>query len=72
MTATTGNLLSDETTTIETYYRDDTNDGRAVLKSELVATDPVNLLSPVTFIWGKYSTSNYEFTDVVCEKPLTS
>jgi len=72
LTATTGNLLSDETTTIETYYRDDTDDGRAVLKSELVATDPVNLLSPVTFIWGKYSTSNYEFTDVVCEKPLTS
>ena len=72
LTATTGNLLSDQTTTIETYYRADTEDGRAVLKSELVATDPVNLLSPVTFIWGKYATSSYEFTDVVCEKPLTN
>jgi hypothetical protein len=72
LAANVGYLLSDQTTTIETYYRNDLEDGRAVLMMSMEVKDPVNLLSPVIWSWGRYAASNYEFTDVVCEKPLTN
>jgi len=70
LSATNGNLLSDQTTTVETYYREDAADGRAVLKMDLVATDPVYLTEPWRFSWGKYAEKDYEFIEVECEVPL--
>lgn len=70
LSATNGNLLSDQATTVETYYRDDTPAGRAVLKMDIVATDPGYLTAPWKFTWGKYAEKNYEFIEVECEVPL--
>lgn len=70
LSATNGNLLSDQTTTVETYYREDLADGGAVLKMDLVATDPGHLTAPWKFTWGKYAEDGYEFFEVECEVPL--
>jgi hypothetical protein len=70
LSATNGNLLSDQTTTVETYYREDLADGGAVLKMDLVATDPGYLTAPWRFTWGKYGEDDYEFIKVECEVPL--
>jgi hypothetical protein len=70
LSATNGNLLSEQTTTLETYYREDTTEGRAILKMDLVATDPGHLTAPWKFTWGKYAENDYEFIAVECEVPL--
>lgn len=70
LVATNGNLLTDQTTTVETYYRKDKPDGRAVLASDLVATDPGHLTAPWTISWEKYAERDYEFIKVECEAPL--
>ena len=70
LVATNGNLLTDQTTTVETYYRNDTAEGRAVLAQDLVATDPGHLTAPWTISWGKYAEDDYDFIEVDCQKPL--
>lgn len=70
LVATNGNLLTDQTTTVETYYRKDKPDGRAVLRLDLVATDPGHLTAPWTIGWEKYAERDYEFIAVECEIPL--
>ncbi len=72
LSATTGNALTDQTSTVETYYRKDTTDGRAVLAMDMVATDPGYLLTPWTVRWEKYAENDYEFIEVECEAPLTN
>ena len=70
LVATNGNELTDQTTTVETYYRKDKTDGRAVLALDLVATDPGHLTEPWTISWEKYAERDYEFIEVECEIPL--
>jgi hypothetical protein len=70
LVATNGNLLTGQTTTIETYYRKDKPDGRAVLALDLVATDPGHLTAPWTISWEKHAERDYEFIEVECEIPL--
>jgi|TARA_B110000483_G_scaffold99953_1_gene122680 hypothetical protein len=70
LSATTGNALTDQTSTVETYYRTDTDEGRAVLSLDMVATDPGYLLTPWTVSWSKYGENDYEFIEVECEAPL--
>jgi hypothetical protein len=70
LVATNGNLLTDQTTTVETYYRKDKPDGRAVLASDFVATDPGHLTAPWTISWEKYAERDYTFIEVECEIPL--
>ena len=72
LSATTGNPLTDQTTTVETYYRQDKPNGRAVLRLDLVATDLGYLLTPWTISWSKYAENDYEFIKVECEKPLNN
>mgnify|MGYP001334416310 CR=1 FL=1 len=67
-----GYLLSDQTTTVETYSRNDLDDGKAVLMMEMLVTDPVNLLTPVYWARGRFGASSYQFTPVNCVKPLTN
>ena len=70
LVATNGNLLTDQQTTVETYYRNDKPDGRAVLALDMVVTDPGHLTAPWTISWGKYAERDYEFIEVECEVPL--
>ena len=70
LVATNGNLLTDQTSTVETYYRKDKPDGRAVLALDLVATDPGHLTAPWTISWEKYAERDYEFIEVECKVPL--
>jgi hypothetical protein len=72
LSATTGNPLTDQTTTVETYYRQDELNGRAVLRSDMLATDPGYLLTPWTISWSKYAENDYGFIEVECKKPLTN
>lgn len=66
-----GNPLSDQTTTVETYWRmDDPNIG-AALAMEMVITDPGYLTGPQTLQWQKYYTPEYEFIRVDCRVPPT-
>ena len=67
---TNGNLLTDQQTTVETYYRKDTPDGRAVLALDMVVTDPGHLTAPWLIRWEKYAERDYEFIEVECEVPL--
>ena len=71
LVATNGNLLTDQATSVETYYRNDTRDGRAVLALDMVVTDPGHLTAPWTISWGKYAEKDYEFIEVECEIPLS-
>jgi len=70
LVATNGNLLTDQTTTVETYYRKDKPDGRAVLALDFVATDPGHLTAPWTISWEKYAEKDYDFIEVECAAPL--
>lgn len=70
LVATNGNLLTDQQTIVETYYRNDDPDGRSVLALDMVVTDHGHLTAPWTISWGKYATSDYEFIGVDCQKPL--
>jgi hypothetical protein len=70
LVATNGNLLTDQTTTVETYYRKDKPDGRAILALDMVATDPGHLTAPWTISWEKFAERDYEFIEVECEIPL--
>jgi len=70
LVATNGNLLTDRTTTVETYYRKDKPDGRTVLALDLVATDPGHLTAPWTISWEKYAEDDYAFIEVECVVPL--
>lgn len=70
LVATNGNLLTDQQTTVETYYRKDTPDGRAVLALDMVVTDPGHLTAPWLIRWEKYAERDYEFIEVECAVPL--
>ena len=70
-TSPNGNPISDQTTTLETYWRmDDPNIG-ASLAMEMVITDPAYLTGPWTLRWQKYYTPGYEFIRVDCRIPPT-
>lgn len=71
LVGTTGHFLSDQTTTVETYYRDDKEDGRAALRMKMDIFDPGHLTAPWSIDWGKFGTPGHEFIPVECHKPLT-
>lgn len=70
LSSTAGNMLSDQTTTVETYYRSEDVDGRSFLNMEMVITDPLYLAEPHTMSSTKPYTAGYEFIAVDCYKPL--
>ncbi|MFL2546027.1 MAG: DUF6152 family protein [Candidatus Rariloculaceae bacterium] len=67
----TGNLLSNQTTTVETYRRADDPERGPLLELSLVITDPVYLDGPWEMRWHKpYAADEYEFTGLDCRVPL--
>lgn len=70
LVGTTGHLLSDQTNTIETYYRADKEDGRAALKMDMAISDPGHLTAPWSIHWGKFATANHVFIAVDCYEPM--
>lgn len=72
LTGPGGNALSDQTTTIETYFRNEDADGQSSLTMEMVVTDPGYLTEPWTRTWTKSYDSSYEFVANDCQKPLDS
>jgi len=65
-----GNWLSDQTTTVETYRRDDDPALGPMLAMEMVVNDPGHLTAPWTMSWRKRYLADYEFIAVDCQTPL--
>jgi hypothetical protein len=65
-----GNALTDQTTTVETYWRSADEDGRSFLNTEMVITDPGHLTEPYTMSTKRPYTADYEFSEADCHKPL--
>lgn len=70
LTSPNGNELTDQATTVETFYRSEDEGGRSFLNMDMVVTDPVYLTAPWTLSWKKPFTGGYYFIEVDCHKPL--
>ena len=67
----TGNMLSDQVTTVETYRRSNHPARGPLLEMNIVITDPVYLDRPWEMSWQKpYAADEYEFTGVDCRIPF--
>lgn len=70
LSGTNGNALSDQASTVETYYRNiDDKDGSSITM-EMVITDPGHLTAPWTLNWQKYFVEGHQFIENDCEVPL--
>ena len=65
-----GNRLSDQTTTVETYKRADSDEYGPVLSIQIVASDPVYLEKDLVLSARKMSAGEYEFIENDCQQPL--
>ena len=65
-----GNRLSDQTTVLETYRRNDNEQDGAVLAAEIVVNDPMYLTAPVTMTKAKTLVEGYEMIKNECYAPL--
>ena len=65
-----GNWLSDQTTTVETYRRDDDPALGPMLAMEMIVSDPGHLTGPWAMSWRKRYLAGYEFIPVDCQTPL--
>ena len=64
-------VLSDQTTTVETYRRADNPASGPLLEMTIIIADPVYLEEPWEMTWQKpYSINEYQFTGVDCRLPL--
>ena len=70
LSGASGYALSDQLTTVETYYRLEDDNGRSVLRLDADIYDPGHLTEPWKMSWIKSHLGNYEFIPVECEKPL--
>lgn len=71
LTGTNGNALSDQTTTVETYYRNQDDKGMSSLSMDMVITDPGHLSESWVLSWTKFYLDDYEFIAVDCLPPLS-
>lgn len=67
-----GNALSDQATTVKTYFRGEDKNGRSVLNLKMVITDPGHLTATHTTRSKKPNTVGYEFVEADCQKPLAN
>lgn len=65
-----GYALSDETTTVETYYRTPDQDGRSTFRMDMAINDPKYLTEPWAMSYIRLYAPDSEFIEVECEKPL--
>ena len=66
-----GNILSDQTTTLERYERAD-DEQHAALQMTLTVTDPAHLEETWESKWRKLQTHDYEFAETECQLPVLS
>ena len=69
-TGTGGRRLSDQTTTVETYRRDDDPEQGPMVAMEMIIEDPGHLTETWEMPWRKLYMADYEFIAVECHKPL--
>ena len=69
-TGTEGNWLSDRTTTVETYRREDDPEQGPMLAMEMIIEDPGHLTEAWEMDWKKLYMEDYEFIAVECHRPL--
>ncbi len=69
-TSPIGNWLSDQTTTVETFRRDDDPELGPMLAMEMIVNDPGYLTGPWVMGWRKRYLEGYEFIPVDCQTPL--
>jgi hypothetical protein len=67
---TEGHWLSDRTTTIETYRRQDDPEQGPMVALEMIIKDPAHLTEAWEMNWTKLYMEDYEFIPVECHKPL--
>ncbi len=65
-----GYALSDQTTTVETYYRMPDQEGRSTFRMDMAINDPEYLTEPWSMSYIRLYAPTYEFIAVECEKPL--
>lgn len=70
LTGPGGNALSDQTTTVETYTRNEDANGESSLTMNMVVTDPGYLTEEWSRSWTKSYNSTYELVSNDCQKPL--
>ncbi|OUU78549.1 MAG: hypothetical protein CBC38_07525 [Gammaproteobacteria bacterium TMED78] len=68
-TSLNGNVLSKETTTVETYEHVYHDDYGSMLQGEIIISDPLFLSDKWTMNWPKYYDSDYTFFEVDCRIP---
>jgi len=69
-TDTGGNWLSDQTTTVETYRRDDDPEQGPMVRMEMIIEDPGHLTEAWEMFWRKLYVEDYEFIPVECHAPI--
>ncbi len=67
---TGGNWLSDQTSTVETFRRDDDPPQGPMLAMEMIVEDPGHLTEAWEMNWKKLYMEDYEFIAVECHTPL--
>jgi len=69
-TGTGGNWLTDQTTTVETFRRDDDPEQGPMVAMEMIIADPGHLTEAWEMNWKKLHKEDYEFIPVECHKPI--
>ncbi len=69
-TGTGGNWLSDQTTIVETYRRDDDPEQGPMVAMEMIIEDPGHLTEAWEMLWKKLYMEDYQFIAVECHTPL--
>lgn len=65
-----GNALTNQTTTVESYWRSADENDRSFLNTQMVITDSGHLTEPYTMSTKRPYTAGYEFSEADCHKPL--
>lgn len=70
LTGIFGYRLSDQTTTVETYRREDDPELGPIVALEMIINDPGYLTESWEMAWKKVYAPVYDFIEVECHKPL--
>ncbi len=69
-TETAGHWLTDQTTTVETFRRDDDPEQGPMVAMKMIIEDPGHLTEAWEMNWKKLYMEDYTFIPVECHKPL--
>ena len=69
LTGPHGNILTDQMTTVESFYRHEDESGQSFLAMDMQVSDPGHLTATWTVSWKKAYLSDYDFIGVDCQVP---